>query len=261
MYAAKRIICLQNARQTATRESTETSETLYRLLPKIQWKNPDQFVDYGKKLNLNQIGATVPATVTATVPGASPSTSGASSVAGSVNTPLQLAGTTGNQMMQVPSRMQLMQIPTLGGGTVTVPNSMNANGKIAFSGMQLGHQGSSAAQVRQGLDATQAQTPQVVKTGYLVLPNVFYNAIKGKDENGNDFYLIPCPAGTSNFKLQPNRRSFYGPNTLGQFYERNEFPITLHRLDLKACLVVAAEYCIQCFKYSRVSLQVLHGNT
>ncbi|CAJ1945723.1 unnamed protein product [Cylindrotheca closterium] len=90
-----------------------------RLLPKTQWKNQDQYVDYGKKLNLNQIGATVLATVPAIVPGASASTSGASSVAGSVNTPLRLAGTTGNQMMQVPSGMQLMQIPTQGGGTVT----------------------------------------------------------------------------------------------------------------------------------------------
>ncbi|CAJ1954068.1 unnamed protein product [Cylindrotheca closterium] len=91
-----------------------------RLLPKIQWKNQDQYVDYGKKLNLNQIGATVPDTVPAIVPGASASTSGASSVAGS--------------------------IPTQGGGTVTVPYSMNANGEIAFSGMQLGHQGFSGAQ-------------------------------------------------------------------------------------------------------------------
>ncbi|CAJ1956669.1 unnamed protein product [Cylindrotheca closterium] len=57
-----------------------------RLLPKTQWKNQDQYVDYGKKLNLNHIGATVPATVPAIVPGASASTSGASSVAGSVNT-------------------------------------------------------------------------------------------------------------------------------------------------------------------------------
>ncbi|CAJ1940690.1 unnamed protein product, partial [Cylindrotheca closterium] len=57
-----------------------------RLLPKTQWKNQDQYIDYGKKLNLNQIGATVPATVPAIVPGASASTSGASSVAGSVNT-------------------------------------------------------------------------------------------------------------------------------------------------------------------------------
>ncbi|CAJ1960037.1 unnamed protein product [Cylindrotheca closterium] len=69
-----------------------------RLLPKIQWKNQDQYVDFGKKLNLYQIGATVPATVATVppiVPGASASTSGASSVAGSVNTPLRLAGTTG----------------------------------------------------------------------------------------------------------------------------------------------------------------------
>ncbi|CAJ1943864.1 unnamed protein product [Cylindrotheca closterium] len=92
-----------------------------RLLPKIQWKNQDQYVDYGKKLNLNQIGATVPATVPAIVPGASASTSGASSVAGSVNTPLGLAGTTGNQMMQVSSGMQLMQIPTQGGGHCYCP--------------------------------------------------------------------------------------------------------------------------------------------
>ncbi|CAJ1967972.1 unnamed protein product [Cylindrotheca closterium] len=173
-----------------------------RLLPKIQWKHPDEYVDYGKKLNLNQIGATLPATVPAIVPGASASTSGASSVAGSVNTPLRLAGTTGNQMMQVPLGMQLMQIPTQGGGTLTVPYSMNANGEIAFSGMQLGHQGFSVAQVRQGFDATQAQTPQVVKTGYYDTSNVFHNAIKGKDENGNDVYLIPCPAGTTNVELQ-----------------------------------------------------------
>ncbi|CAJ1933748.1 unnamed protein product, partial [Cylindrotheca closterium] len=153
-----------------------------RLLPKIQRKNQDQYVDYGKKLNLNQIGATVPATVPAIVPGASASTSGASSVAGSVNTPLRLAGTTGNQMMQVPSGMQLMQIQTQGGGTVTVPYSMNANGEIAFSGMQLSRQGFSGAQ--------------------LVTSNVFHDAIKGKDENGNDVYLIPCPAGTTNVKLQ-----------------------------------------------------------
>ncbi|CAJ1932279.1 unnamed protein product [Cylindrotheca closterium] len=32
--------------------------------------------------------------------------------------------------------------------------------------------------------------------------NVFHDAIKGKDENGNDVYLIPCPAGTTNVKLQ-----------------------------------------------------------
>ncbi|CAJ1929744.1 unnamed protein product [Cylindrotheca closterium] len=170
----------------------------YRLLPKIQWKNQDQYVGYGKKLNLNQIGATVPATVPSIVPGASSSTSGASSVAGSVNTPLRLAGTTGNQMMQVPSGMQLMQIPTQAGGTVTVPYSMNANGEIAFSGMQLSQQGFSGAQVRQGFDATQAPTRQAVKTGYFDTSNVFHNAIKGKDENGNDVYLIPCPAGTTN---------------------------------------------------------------
>ncbi|CAJ1933728.1 unnamed protein product [Cylindrotheca closterium] len=173
-----------------------------RLLPKIQWKNQDQYVDYGKKLNLNQIGATVPATVPAIVPGASASTSGASSVAGSINTPLRLAGTTGNQMMQVPSGMQLMQIPTQGGSTVTVPYSMNANGEIAFRGMQLSQQGFSGAQVRQGFNATQAQTPQVVKTGNCNTSNVFHDAIKGKDENGNDVYLIPCPAGTTNVELQ-----------------------------------------------------------
>ncbi|CAJ1953153.1 unnamed protein product [Cylindrotheca closterium] len=148
-----------------------------RLLPKIQWKNQDKYVDYGKKLNLSQIGATVPATVPATipaiVPGASASTSGASSVAGSINTPLQLAHTTGNQMMQVPSGMQLMQIPTQGGSTITVPYSMNANGEIAFSGMQLSRQGFSGAQ--------------------------------GKHENGKDVYLIPCPAGTTNVGLQANR--------------------------------------------------------
>ncbi|CAJ1940510.1 unnamed protein product [Cylindrotheca closterium] len=141
-----------------------------RLLPESQWKHPKHYVDYGKKLNLNQIGATVP--TTATVPGTSPATSvitgGTSSVAGSVNTPLRLAGTTGNQMMQVPSGMQLMQIPTQGGGTVTVPYSMNANGEIAFSGMQLSQHGFTGAQVRQGLDATQARTPQVVKTGYIL---------------------------------------------------------------------------------------------
>ncbi|CAJ1940936.1 unnamed protein product [Cylindrotheca closterium] len=33
-----------------------------RLLPEIQWKHPKHYVDYGKKLNLNQIGAIVPAT-------------------------------------------------------------------------------------------------------------------------------------------------------------------------------------------------------
>ncbi|CAJ1968223.1 unnamed protein product [Cylindrotheca closterium] len=134
-----------------------------------------------------------------------------SSVAGSVNTPLQLAGTTGNQMMQVPtgnqmmqvlSGMQLMQIPTQGGGTVTVPYSMNANGEIAFSGIQLSQQGFSGAQVHQGFDATQAQTPQVVKTGYFDTSNVFHDAIKGRDENGNNVYLIPCPTGTTNVELQ-----------------------------------------------------------
>ncbi|CAJ1963912.1 unnamed protein product [Cylindrotheca closterium] len=107
-------------------------------------------------------------------------------------------------MMQVPSGMQLMQIPTQGGGTVTVPYSMNANGEIVFSGMQLSQQGFSGAQVCQGFDATQAQTPQVVKTGYYDMSNVFHNAIKGKDENGNDVYLIPCPAGTTNVELQAN---------------------------------------------------------
>ncbi|CAJ1938369.1 unnamed protein product [Cylindrotheca closterium] len=99
----------------------------------------------------------------ATVPGASPATSiitgGTSSVAGSVNTPLRLTGTTGNQMMQVPLGMQLMQIPTQGGGTV-------------------------------------------VKTGYFDTSNVFHDAIKGKDENGNAVYLIPCPTGTTNVELQ-----------------------------------------------------------
>ncbi|CAJ1934741.1 unnamed protein product, partial [Cylindrotheca closterium] len=105
-------------------------------------------------------------------------------------------------MMQVPSGMQLMQIPTQGGGTVTVPYSMNDNGEIAFSGMQLSQQGFSGAQVRQGFDATQARTPQVVKTGYFDTSNVFHDAIKRKDENGNDVYLIPCPAGTTNVKLQ-----------------------------------------------------------
>ncbi|CAJ1966205.1 unnamed protein product [Cylindrotheca closterium] len=109
-------------------------------------------------------------------------------------------------MMQVPSGMQLMQIPTQGGGTVTVPYSMNANGEIAFSGMQLSRQGFSGAQVRQGFDATQAQTLQAVKNGYFDMSNVFHDAIKGKDENGNDVYLIPCPAGTTNVKLQANWR-------------------------------------------------------
>ncbi|CAJ1931047.1 unnamed protein product [Cylindrotheca closterium] len=95
-----------------------------------------------------------------------------------------------------------MQIPTQGGGTVTVPYSMNANGEIAFSGMQLSQQGFSGAQVRQGFDATQARTPQVVKTGYYDTSNVFHDAIKGKDENGNDIYLVPCPTGTTNVELQ-----------------------------------------------------------
>ncbi|CAJ1954988.1 unnamed protein product [Cylindrotheca closterium] len=177
-----------------------------RLLPKIQWKNQDQYVDYGKKLNLNQIGATVPATVPAIVPGVSASTSGASSAVGSVNTPLRLAGTTGNQMMQVPLGMQLMQIPTQGGGTVRVPYSMNANGEIAFSGMQLSRQGFSGAQVRQGFDATQARTPQAVKTGYFDTSNVFHDAIKEKDENGNDVYLIPCPADRGLQFIQSHRK-------------------------------------------------------
>ncbi|CAJ1938648.1 unnamed protein product [Cylindrotheca closterium] len=79
---------------------------------------------------------------------------------------------------------------------------MNANDEIAFSGMQLSRQGFSGAQVRQGFDATQAQTPQAVKTGYFDMSNLFHNAIKGKDENGNDDYFIPCPAGTTNVKLQ-----------------------------------------------------------
>ncbi|CAJ1964660.1 unnamed protein product [Cylindrotheca closterium] len=173
-----------------------------RLLPKIQWKNQDQYVDYGKKLNLNQIGATVPATIPAIVPGASASTSGASSVVGSTNTSLRFARTQGNQMMQFPLGMQLMQIPTQGGDTVTLPYSMNANVEIAFSGMQLGHQGLGGAQVRQGFNATQARTPQVMKTGYYDMSNLFHNAIKGKDENGNDVYLIPCPAGMTNIELQ-----------------------------------------------------------
>ncbi|CAJ1933838.1 unnamed protein product [Cylindrotheca closterium] len=182
-----------------------------RLLPESQWKHPKRYVDYGKKLNLNQIGATVPATVPGPSPATSVITGGTLSVAGSVNTPLRPAGTTGNQMiqvptgnqmMQVPSGMQLMQIPTQGGGTVTVPYSMNANGEIAFSGMQLSQQGFSGAQVRQRLDATQARTPQVVKTGYFDTSNVFHDAIKGKDENGNDVYLIPCPTRTTNVELQ-----------------------------------------------------------
>ncbi|CAJ1970254.1 unnamed protein product, partial [Cylindrotheca closterium] len=68
-----------------------------RLLPKIQWKDPDQYVDYGKKLNLNQIGATVPATVPGTSPVTSIITGGTLSVARSLNTPLRLAGTTVRQ--------------------------------------------------------------------------------------------------------------------------------------------------------------------
>ncbi|CAJ1933220.1 unnamed protein product [Cylindrotheca closterium] len=79
-----------------------------RMLPETQWKNLKHYVDYGKKLNLNQIGATVLATVPGTSPATSIITGGTSSVAGSVNTPLQLTGTTGNQMMQVPSGMQLI---------------------------------------------------------------------------------------------------------------------------------------------------------
>ncbi|CAJ1953539.1 unnamed protein product [Cylindrotheca closterium] len=125
-----------------------------RLLPEIQWKHPKHYVDYGKKLNLNQIGGTVPATVPGTSPATSIITGGRSTVAGSVNTPLRLAGTTGNQMMQVPAGMKLMQIPTQGGGNVTVPYSKNANGEIAFSGMQRSQQGFSGAQVRQGFDTT-----------------------------------------------------------------------------------------------------------
>ncbi|CAJ1935803.1 unnamed protein product [Cylindrotheca closterium] len=68
--------------------------------------------------------------------------------------------------------------------------------------MQLSRQGFSGAQVRQGCDATQARTPQAVKTGYFDMSNVFHDAIMGKDENGNDVYLIPCPAGTTNVELQ-----------------------------------------------------------
>ncbi|CAJ1927600.1 unnamed protein product [Cylindrotheca closterium] len=86
-----------------------------------------------------------------------------------------------------------MQIPTQDGGTVSVSYSMNANGKIAFGGMQLSQQGFTGAQVCQGFDATQAQTPQVVKTGYYNTSNVFH-----------DVYLIPFPAGTTNVKLQAN---------------------------------------------------------
>ncbi|CAJ1957351.1 unnamed protein product [Cylindrotheca closterium] len=157
-----------------------------RLLPEIQWKHPKHYVDYGKKLNLNQIGATVPAIVPGPSPATSIITGGTSSVAGSINTPLRLAGTTGNQMMQVSAGMQLMQIPTQGGRTMTVPYTMNYNGETAFSGMQLSQQGFSGAQVRQGFDATPAQTPQVVKTGYFDTSNVFHDAIKGKDEIGND---------------------------------------------------------------------------
>ncbi|CAJ1940698.1 unnamed protein product, partial [Cylindrotheca closterium] len=84
-----------------------------RLLPEIQWKHPKHYVDYGKKLNLNQIGATVPARVPGTSPAASVITGTTSSVAGSVNTPLRLAGTTGgNQMIQAPTGNQMMQVLT-----------------------------------------------------------------------------------------------------------------------------------------------------
>ncbi|CAJ1951078.1 unnamed protein product [Cylindrotheca closterium] len=96
----------------------------------------------------------------------------------------------------------MMQIPTQGGGTVTVPYSMNANGEFVFSGMQLSRQGCSGAQVCQGFDAAQARTPQAVKTGYFDTSNVFHNAMKGKDETDNDVYRIPCPAGTTDVKLQ-----------------------------------------------------------
>ncbi|CAJ1951553.1 unnamed protein product [Cylindrotheca closterium] len=34
------------------------------------------------------------------------------------------------------------------------------------------------------------------------MSNVFHHAVKGKDENGNDVYLIPCPTGTTNVELQ-----------------------------------------------------------
>ncbi|CAJ1970192.1 unnamed protein product [Cylindrotheca closterium] len=184
------------------KEDHMSSKCPDRLLLEIQWKHPKHYDDYGKKLNLNQIGATVPATVPGTSPATSIITGGTLSVVGSVNTPLRLTGATGNQMKQVPAGMLLMQIPTQGGGTVTVPYSMNSNGEIAFSGMQLSQQSFSGAQVRQGFNATQAQTPQVVKTGYFDTSKVFHNAIKGKDENGNDVYLIPCPTGTTNVELQ-----------------------------------------------------------
>ncbi|CAJ1938467.1 unnamed protein product [Cylindrotheca closterium] len=151
-----------------------------RLLPKIQRKHPDEYVDDGKKLNLNQIGATLPATVPAIVPGASASTSGASSVAGSVNTPLRLAGTTGNQMMQFPLGMQLMQIPT----------QVECNFAIKASVL-----------LKCPKDLMQLKL-ELKKTGYYDTSNVFHNAIKGKDEYGNDVYLIPCPAGTTNVELQ-----------------------------------------------------------
>ncbi|CAJ1938395.1 unnamed protein product [Cylindrotheca closterium] len=45
---------------------------------------------------------------------------------------------------------------------------------------------------------------QLVKTGYYDTLNVFRDAIKGKDEKGNNVYLIPCPAGITNVKLQAN---------------------------------------------------------
>ncbi|CAJ1943878.1 unnamed protein product, partial [Cylindrotheca closterium] len=95
-----------------------------------------------------------------------------------------------------------MQIPTQDGSTVTVPYSMNANGEITFSGMQLSQQGFSGAQMHDGFDATQAPTPQVTRTCYFNMSNVFHDAIKGKDEQGNDVYLISCPACTANVKLQ-----------------------------------------------------------
>ncbi|CAJ1929717.1 unnamed protein product [Cylindrotheca closterium] len=69
-------------------------------------------------------------------------------------------------------------------------------------GVQLSRHGFSGAQVRHGFDATQAPTPQAVKTGYFDMSNVFHDVIKGKDENGNDVYLIPCPAVMTNVKLQ-----------------------------------------------------------
>ncbi|CAJ1958071.1 unnamed protein product [Cylindrotheca closterium] len=74
------------------------------------------------------------------------------------------------------------------------------------SASQVEHQvlREAGAQVRQGFDATQARTPQVLKTGYYDTSNVLNDAIKGKDENDNDVYLIPCPAGTTDVKLQAN---------------------------------------------------------